>query len=369
MEYPSMWYLGIDQHKRYLTICVRDEQGQVVLRRQVRTRWEDVDRFLRWLQEQTAACGGYLAVLEVCGFNQWLIQRLEQGGCRRVYVIAAPERARQKTDRRDAAKLSELLWINRDRIAAGQQLVHVKEVYQPTEAERADRQLTHLRYRLGRSRTRVKNRIKGILRRHNLEQDCPTKGGFTQAALRWLARVELPPLDRLELDILLANYHAFGQQWGEVEAQIRQRAKGNETVRELQNYRKKMGAYTALALAAHIGPIKRFPTAGSLPNYFGLTPGCRNSGESDRPGGMTKAGHPFIRFLLGQMVLHVLREDPGMRRWYRRVKRRRGAKVARVGVMRRTCESIWHILSQKEDYRPVDDRKPVRQPGRCPARS
>ena len=52
-----------------------------------------------------------------------------------MYVISAPDRVRQKTDRRDAAKLSELLWINRDRIAAGQKLVHVSVVYQPTEEE------------------------------------------------------------------------------------------------------------------------------------------------------------------------------------------------------------------------------------------
>ena len=118
----------------------------------------------------------------------------------------------------------------------------------------------------------------------------------------------------------------------------------------------RMGEYTGLALAAHIGSITRFPNSRSLSNYFGITPGCRNSGESDRPGSITKAGHPFIRFLLGQLVLHALRGDPGLRRWYRRVKHRRGSKVARVAVMRRLCESIWQMLSKKENYLPVDDR-------------
>ena len=115
-----MLFVGIDQHKRHLTVCVRDPQGEIVLRRQVSTRWEEVDRFLESLQERGAAREGYVAVIEVCGFNGWLIKRLTQWGCRRVCLIKAPDRARQKTDRRDAAKLSELLWINRDRIAAGQ---------------------------------------------------------------------------------------------------------------------------------------------------------------------------------------------------------------------------------------------------------
>lgn len=350
-----MLFVGIDQHKRHLTVCVRDEQGEIALRRQVRTRWEELDRFVEGLRERATPHGGYVAVVEVCGFNDWLIERLSQWGCRRVYVISAPDRVRQKTDRRDAAKLSELLWINRDRIALGQSLVHVKVVYQPTEQEQYDRQLTHLRHRLGRALTRAKNSIKGILRRHNLEQECPTKGGFTIAALKWLTVVPLPDLDRLELDLRLAEFTLFAKQLSEVKRQIDERAQRNQTVRRLRTM-PKIGTYTGLALAAHIGPIERFPRPQSLANYFGITPGCRNSGNSNRPGSITKAGHPFIRFLLAQMVLHALRGDPGLRRWYGQVKRRRGSKVARVAVMRRLCESIWQMLTKNEDYLPVNDR-------------
>jgi hypothetical protein len=37
-----MLYLGIDQHKSLLTVNVRGEDGEVVLKRQVSTRWEKV---------------------------------------------------------------------------------------------------------------------------------------------------------------------------------------------------------------------------------------------------------------------------------------------------------------------------------------
>ena len=40
-----------------------------------------------------------------------------------------------------------------------------------------------------------------------------------------------------------------------------------------------------------------------------------------------------------------------MRRWYQRIKQRRGAKIARVAVMRRTAVIIWHMLSKQEAYR------------------
>jgi transposase len=351
-----MLYVGIDQHKRHLTICIRDEQGEIVLRRQVKTTWTEVDRFLGLLQAWSEPDNGYVAILEVCGFNDWLIERLNRLGCSQVYVIAPPTRVRQKTDRRDAAKLSELLWINRDRIATGQRLIHVSVVYQPTKAEQYDRHLTRLRHRLGQELTRVKNNIKGILRRHNLEQECPTKGMFTQTALRWLTQLSLPEMHRIELSQRLAQYEFYRSEMDRIDALIYVRARSNTSVLLLRTL-PKIGNYTALALLAYIGPIDRFPRARSLANFFGITPGCRNSGESDRPGSITKAGHPFVRFLLGQMVLHALRGDVGLRQWYRQVKHRRGAKIARVAVMRRLCESLWHMLSKREAYQPVGSQQ------------
>jgi len=37
-----MLYLGIDQHRKQLTVCVRNEQGDVISRRQVSTEWKRV---------------------------------------------------------------------------------------------------------------------------------------------------------------------------------------------------------------------------------------------------------------------------------------------------------------------------------------
>lgn len=347
-----MLYVGIDQHKRHLTICVRNEQGDVVCGRQVATGWLEVDRFLESLLERSRPEGGYVAVLEVCGFNEWLLKRLSRWGCTQAYVIAAPPRLKTKTDRRDASKLCELLWINRERIASGNRLVEIRVVHQTSEQEEEARRLTHLRYRLGRDRTRIKNGIGGMLRRHNLEQECPTQKLFTQQGLGWLKQVELPALDRIALNMELERYALCVKHLNCVDRLIRQMAERLPIIRQLRTL-PKIGDYSALALWAHIGPIVRFPHARSLAHYFGLTPGCRNSGGSDRPGSITKAGHPMARFLLAQAVLHALRGDAGLRDWYRQIKRRRGAKIARVAVMRRLCEALWHMLSKQEAYRPV----------------
>ena len=58
----------------------------------------------------------------------------------------------------------------------------------------------------------------------------------------------------------------------------------------------------------------------------------------------------LARFLLGQLVLHVLRRDAGMRAWYQRIKKRRGSKIARVAVMRRLAVIFWHMLQKRQPY-------------------
>ena len=109
--------------------------------------------------------------------------------------------------------------------------------------------------------------------------------------------------------------------------------------------------YSGLTLASRIGPIERFPRPRSLANYFGLTPGCRNSGNAQgRLGSITKEGSKIARFVLGQLVLHFLKHDPKMRAWYRRIKLRRGSKIARVAVMRRMTTIFWHMLTHEEAY-------------------
>ena len=72
-----MLYLGIDQHARQITISLRDENGDVVMARQVSTRPEKIQEFFQRLTHERLQSGeSFVAVLEVCGFNDWLIRML-----------------------------------------------------------------------------------------------------------------------------------------------------------------------------------------------------------------------------------------------------------------------------------------------------
>lgn len=75
-----MLYLAIDQHRKQLTVNQRREDGEVFDRRQVSTRWQDVRAFLERVRSESEADGGFVVILEVCGFNDWLLQLLKVHG-------------------------------------------------------------------------------------------------------------------------------------------------------------------------------------------------------------------------------------------------------------------------------------------------
>jgi transposase len=345
-----MLYLAIDQHRKQLTVNLRNEAGEVVLRRQVSTEWTRVREFLEELKKRSVSAGGFVAIVEVCGFNDWLLKLLREYGCREIVLVQPEKQSKKKTDHRDANALGELLWVNRGRLLAGQRVQGVRRVEPPTESVAEDRQITEFRKRLGQARTRTVNRIKHLLRKHNLEQECPTKGLDTLRGRKWLVELALGAIDRLELDALLAQRQLWDEQIEKVEEEIKRRQKQNAVACVLATL-PGSGAYSSLALAARIGRIERFPRPESLANYWGLTPGCRNSGEAtDRLGSITKQGSATARFILGQMVLHVLRRDAAMRAWYLRIKKRRGSKIARVAMMRRLATVIWHMVKYHQPY-------------------
>jgi len=168
-----MLYIGIDQHSKQITVSVRDESGSVLVRRQVSTQWTKIRAFVKEISERGSAHGGWLAIMEVCGFNHWLLKLLEESGCTEVVVVQPEERSKHKTDRRDASALSEVLWVNRDRVRQGLPVRGLRRIQVPGPEDQADRRLTHLRYDVGRELTRAINRIKGVLRRHRAKEVPP----------------------------------------------------------------------------------------------------------------------------------------------------------------------------------------------------
>ena len=92
------------------------------------------------------------------------------------------------------------------------------------------------------------------------------------------------------------------------------------------------------AYVATIDDPKRFARTDQVPAYLGLVPSVSQSGETERRGRITKEGDHLLRWLLVEAA-HVLlahdRGDHALKRWGKRLERRKGPAKAKVAVARK----------------------------------
>ena len=192
----------------------------------------------------------------------------------------------------------------------------------PTDREAEDRQLTAVRQRMGRQRTRTINKIKHLLRKHNLEQQQPPRAGYaTDAEMAGdvAAGTNRPPGKGLAA----GGMEVVDDQLARLELGDRKRASEECDGGSAGDDSRLRGTLAFDGLADQV-QSSDFRGRPSLANYWGLTPGCRNSGELpiDSARSPNEAAQWRSR-TLGHMVLHVLRRNARMKAWHGRIKRRR----------------------------------------------
>ena len=308
-----MLYLGIDQHARQITISLRDDNGDVLQARQVSTQPEKINAFFQQLTRERLRNGeSFVAVLEVCGFNDWLIRMLRDYRCHKVILIQPDDRKKCKTDRRDAAALSELLWVNRDRLLQGKPVRGLRQVDIASTTDQENRRLTTLRKEAGQTRTRLVNKIRHILRRHNLQWEMPTKRLPTMSAIAWLKQVVLPEIDRLEMNHLLADLEQVQQRLKELEEVIAQRSGVSKEAAIIASM-PGVSHFTATSLACRVGRAV-LDALSMPPSSVVFVGGTRSRADFRRRGGRQLApgatmgiGRPTRRSIVarGQIVPDV----------------------------------------------------------------
>lgn len=98
-----------------------------------------------------------------------------------------------------------------------------------------------------------------------------------------------------------------------------------------------VGLLTSLELVHASEPVSRFAGGRKAAAYVGLDPmGC-SSGDQQRFGSISKGGSRLLRYLLVEAARITARRDEGLKNFYLRLLRRRGAQKARVAVAR-----TWH---------------------------
>jgi transposase len=105
-----------------------------------------------------------------------------------------------------------------------------------------------------------------------------------------------------------------------------------------------IGLYTALVVIGELGEVDRFRSARQVGAYAGLTARVLQSGDHCYHGKITRQGSPWLRWCLVEVAMHAVRRDDGLRNFYQRIRKRSGAKKARVATARKLAEICWKRL-------------------------
>jgi transposase len=111
-----------------------------------------------------------------------------------------------------------------------------------------------------------------------------------------------------------------------------------------------VGLIAAMELLLELQDVARFRRADQLAAYVGLTPAQHSSGDVVRMGRITRSGKNSLRGTLVEAAWRMVSKDRAMRKQYKQIKARAGAKRAIVAVSRRLLLRARRMLLDGRAY-------------------
>ncbi len=325
-----MWHVGIDLHRATVVLAAVNDAGEAM--NPITIPCSDTLA----IASTVKALGSFRAVIEACGTYRWLYDLLRPHG---TVFLAHPMRLRAmiqrrtKTDKLDAQLLANLLRINQIPLA-----------YIPPEPYQQLRDLTRCRARLGRQLAEVKIQLRALLARQNRQP--PSRTPFGARGLAWFRGQDFGPVEDMVRDELLERFRHYAKQMTRFDQGLEEMRQAFPQAEALLDIRG-IGLYSALLIVAEIGEPDRFRTAKQVGAYTGLTSRVHQSGGHCYQGSITRQGSPWLRWVLVQAAMKAVHgDDVALENFYRRIRKRSGAKIARVAAARKLAEICWKRLRQ-----------------------
>lgn len=331
-------YVGIDAHKRALQLAMFiGDTAQPVC-------WTSpnepaaIERLRRRLERD--APGGIECCYEA-GPTGYALQRQlgsERIRCRVIAPSLTPRKPgdRVKTNRRDARKLADFL--------RGGLLT---EVYPPTLAEEAVRDLCRARDDARVDVMRSRHRLGKLLLRRGLIYH---GHNWTKRHREWLDQLRWPhPAERhviMDYRLAISQVEARLTELDRFLEQIATQPPYAAAVAALRCFRG-VDTVAAITLLAELHNVRRFPSAPALMAFVGLVPSEDSTGDRRRPGAITRMGNGCVRRLLVQVAWHY-RHEPRLAAPLQR--RRAGQPLAILAIAQkaeqRLCRRHRHLCAR-----------------------
>ncbi len=328
-----MLIIGCDFHPGFQQVGIFDNLTGEIEEKRLQHRAE-AEQFYRGLAGQQVRVG-----MEACGHYPWFEWLLAELGIELWIGDAAQVRAsvvrKQKTDRRDAEHLMDLLRENR-----------FPRIWVPSLEVRDVRQLLVHRHKQVQARTRTKNQLQAMALSQGVQKK---RKLWSKAGRAELEQLSLLPYAAERRKKLLEELDGLEVEIRELDQRVADEARQRPEAVRLMTH-PGVGPVTGLAMVLTLGPAERFESAKQVGSYFGLIPSEASSGGKQRLGKISKQGSSFLRFLLVEAGQTAARLDPQLKRFYKRLAARKNRSVAKVAVARKLATRLYLMLREDWTY-------------------
>jgi transposase len=331
-----MIIIGCDFHTRFQQIAMLDPTTGEISERRLEHANGEAERFYATLRSPARV--GIEATMNTQWFERMLSRYDHELWIGDAAEIRASRVRKQKTDPRDALHILDLLATNR-----------FPQIWIPSQAERDLRHLLRHRHKLVRYRTSVMNQLHGLAMSQGL---CRKTKLWSRMGRKELEALALDPWANRRRQELLRLLDQFNPWIQDLDRAVEEEADRRPEAIHLMK-QPGVGPVTALAFVLTIGPVSRFQRSKQVVSYLGLNPSEESSGGKQRLGAISKQGNSMMRYLLVQAAQTASQSDPELRRYYQRLKFRRGfSGVAKVAIARKLAVRLYWRLREAAQSQP-----------------
>lgn len=329
--------IGCDLGDKLTTLCVLSSDGTVTQRTDVKTERSSIERWLRTTPRAHL-------VMEVGTHSPW-VAGLARAAGHRVTVVNPHAfklitHSRRKSDKDDAEMLAR---------AARADLQLVSPVEHRQDSTRVELATLRTRDLLVRERTRLVVHVRGTLKSFGVRL-----GSCSADRFHLRVKDSIPSELKPALELVLAQLAHLHETLQRVDAHIEQLARGHARDMKVLTSIPRVGTLTALLFLLVVEDAKRFKRSRDVGAYLGLTPGRRQSGDSDTPLGITRAGDGLLRRYLVQCAHQVMLDrapDSALKRWALAKVATHGKKKTAVALARKLAVVMHRLLLTNASYR------------------
>lgn len=315
----TMFYSGIDQHKRDCLITTYDEAGHRVKQQRVANSREQLRRYFAQFK------GPHQAVVESTGCWYWLADLLDELGVDLILAHAtrlkAIATAKVKSDRIDSNLLAQLL-------RAGL----IPAAHRIARDQRGPRDLLRLRVRLVEKRRSCRNSLERVREKFHVQR-----------------RDQLDPWYRHLVAAYEAQVTFLSQQIHDLEVTLHPRLIPTPDLQRLL-WIPGIGKVNAFTILTEIDGIARFPTEKQFLSYCRLVPGAANSGGRTRHRPGAKQGNRYLKLAFSPASVRAIQYFPVIKRFYQKQRRRKPVVVARAIVAAEVGRIVYQVLTTQQDF-------------------